>query len=76
MSKGPEEKSDILEILGIETGPIPINGTFEREGLEFVYFQDDGKHSFNKQFDLLSDLLLNNRDYKSDGSMMVLISLQ
>jgi hypothetical protein len=61
---------EVLEMLGIKTGPVVIGGTLEDQTQEFIYFQDDGKHSFSKQFDLLFDLLLSNRDYKSDGSMM------
>ena len=68
--KKESKMTEVLQMLGIKTGPVVIAGTLEDEAQEFIYFQDDGKHSFGKQFDLLFDLLLSNREYKSDGSMM------
>ena len=67
--KEESKMREVLQMLGIKTGPVAIGGTFENPTREFVYFQDDGKHSFDKQRSIIFGMMVKDAYCKSDGTM-------
>lgn len=66
--------TDVLKEIDItamtEEGAIPIDGTLEKDKLGYVYFQDEENTIFDDQSAKIFNLMSDNREYKSDGTMM------